>query len=128
MRWFLAVLPGIALLVSCGDDRMTPDDTTGQPQENQLVFDDEPEGLMTLEEALTAPPPPARKTFRPPGPPNQGYVGLTKAKAIARAKAFGMRYRVIREDGVAALRTMDIKGGRMNFVIEDNMVVEARDY
>jgi hypothetical protein len=53
------------------------------------------------------------------------YVGLKTAEAIARAEADGRPWRIAREDGESFPLTQDFVENRVNFEIEDGVVVLA---
>ena len=55
-----------------------------------------------------------------------GYVGLALDDARSRAEAAGRPARVVREDGVLRMVTMDFIEHRLNFTVEDGQVVGVK--
>ncbi len=58
------------------------------------------------------------------GPTGQ-YLSLTVEEAVALADSNGLRWRLVRIDGEDQRVTSDLRPGRLNFVVEDNVVVEV---
>ena len=54
-----------------------------------------------------------------------GFLGLSTEEAAARADEQGRPWRVIREDGVDLAVTADYSGDRLNFTVENGVVVAA---
>lgn len=64
-----------------------------------------------------------------PGEQNReslSFIGLTVDEARARAEGQERAWRVIREDGVDLVITMEYSEDRLNFTVEDGVVVDAK--
>jgi hypothetical protein len=61
---------------------------------------------------------------RPPFDPAR-LVGLSEADAGAHLEALGLALRVMAEDGLALLGTMDFRTDRVNVAVEDGRVVRV---
>lgn len=59
------------------------------------------------------------------GSSSQGYRGLSKREAIAKAEAEGRVWRVVREDDEHFPATLDYVPDRLNFEIDDGRVTEV---
>jgi hypothetical protein len=55
----------------------------------------------------------------------KSYVGLTKKEAIAKAKAEGRQWRILREDDETFMATQDFVDTRINFEIDHGKVSKA---
>jgi len=53
-----------------------------------------------------------------------GYIGLTKEAALTKAKALGVRARIVEEDGKSFPVTKDYRPERVNFTINDGKVTK----
>ncbi len=53
------------------------------------------------------------------------YLGLTEAEAAAQAESDGVPSRVIQREGEELAVTLDFNPDRLNFVIEDGVVVSV---
>lgn len=56
---------------------------------------------------------------------NNEFLGLEKDKAIALCLSQGFTYRVVYEDGEYFIVTMDLRMDRVNFSIENNIVISS---
>jgi len=56
---------------------------------------------------------------------SDSFIGLTVEAAGERAEAQGRVWRVVVEDGVDLIITMDFLADRLNFSVEDGIVVDA---
>jgi len=56
---------------------------------------------------------------------SDSFIGLTVEAAAERAEAQERVWRVVREDGVDLIITMDFLADRLNFSVEDGVVVDA---
>lgn len=56
---------------------------------------------------------------------NNEFLGLEKDKAIALCLSQGFTYRVEYEDGEYFIVTMDLRIDRVNFSIENNIVISS---
>ena len=53
------------------------------------------------------------------------WVGLSIKDAIEKAKNDGLTHRIVEENGVSYMVTMDLKGDRINFRVSNNNVTAA---
>jgi hypothetical protein len=53
------------------------------------------------------------------------WVGLPLKDAIEKAKNDGFTHRIVEENGVPYMVTMDLKGDRINFRVSNNKVTAA---
>ena len=79
--------------------------------------------LLVLLPACAPDLPPGDVPIPPEGSGAGDYVGLSKERAIARARAQGSAWRVVGEDGQAGAVTGDYRPERLNFTVEDGIVV-----
>ncbi len=56
---------------------------------------------------------------------NTAYLGLTEEEAGDLAEEEGLEHRVINRDGEALVVTMDFRPNRLNFWVEDGVVIEV---
>lgn len=54
------------------------------------------------------------------------FIGLTKDEAFKLCEQLGLKYRVIMEDDEPFIVTMDFKFDRINFHIQNNLVVSQK--
>lgn len=55
------------------------------------------------------------------------YVGLTEEEALQRARDNDKVARVVERDGESLTVTMDLRSGRLNFTVEDGVVVSVEE-
>lgn len=72
-------------------------------------------------------PPKLPKSFKPSpaGLSDRPYFGLTKQEAAALAAGEGRRWRIIREDGKSKPVTRDHRPDRLNFTVEQGLIVRV---
>jgi len=56
---------------------------------------------------------------------HQDYLGLNKTEATAKATANNLVWRVIKEDGRSFPATMDYRPERLNFIVENGVIVKV---
>lgn len=54
---------------------------------------------------------------------NDDYIGMEKTQAFKLCASRGLGYRVVQENGVSFMVTMDIRMDRLNFNIDNDVVV-----
>lgn len=55
----------------------------------------------------------------------EDIIGMTLEDAYVHAKKGGFDYRIVQKDGVSFIITCDYRLDRMNFVVENDIVVEC---
>lgn len=66
-----------------------------------------------------------KKASRTDGP-TRSYLGLTKEKAVAKARRMGLRSRIVRDDFERFRITKDLRTDRINFEIDKGFVTAAK--
>ena len=66
-----------------------------------------------------------KKVSRKTGP-TRSFIGLTKNEAISKARAMGLRSRVVRDDFERFLITKDMRDDRINFEVDKGVVTSAK--
>lgn len=54
------------------------------------------------------------------------FIGLTKNEAFKLCEQRGLKYRVIMEDDEPFIVTMDLKFDRINFHVQNNLVISQK--
>ena len=56
------------------------------------------------------------------------FIGLTLEEGIEKANKMNYSYRIVREDGDYYFLTQDIREDRINFDLDNNIIVEVGVY